>query len=155
MGAYAPLRKDIAERCVPHSSTACRLSSHHQAIFTEKVAHRNKDAPSRHDTDGARGETRTHTLLPTADFESAASANSATRARHGVNSSIWRSYCSARISTSSMVRRISLSSQPRPATLASPIWLSNGSQRTPSHGGVSSASNRLLATMRQGSRLPK
>ena len=32
--------------CVPHSSTACRLSSHHQAIFTEKVAHRNKTPPA-------------------------------------------------------------------------------------------------------------
>ena len=30
---------------------------------------------------GARGETRTRTLLPTVDFESTASANSATRAR--------------------------------------------------------------------------
>ena len=31
---------------------------------------------------GARGETRTRTLLPTVDFESTASANSATRARN-------------------------------------------------------------------------
>ena len=30
---------------------------------------------------GARGETRTHTLLPETDFESVASANSATRAK--------------------------------------------------------------------------
>ena len=37
---------------------------------------------------GARGETRTRTLLPTVDFESTASANSATRAHDKCGSSV-------------------------------------------------------------------
>ena len=103
---------------------------------------------------GARGETRTRTMSPSVDFESTASANSATRARRGLSYHTARGY-TARISTSSTVRRISSPAHPRPSTDASPTWLSNGSQRTPSQAGASSAWKREFATMRHGSRLPK
>ena len=61
----------------------------------KKLSCANKKAPKSEDLRakeiGASGENRTPTLLPTADFESAASTNSATEAWRGIIEMLCRS----------------------------------------------------------------
>ena len=137
----------VAQRAVsPHT---IKQSSRRRLLIGTKTP------PSRHDTDGARGETRTHTLLPTADFESAASANSATRARHGSIVAYGAAIAAHGFQLAQWCDAFRYRRNHVPQRSPPPSGYQMDPKRTPSHGGVSSASNRLLATMRQGSRLPK